>query len=96
MLPADTCWRKRSISSVVLARHVVIPQVRFLSRILRTFMSDAVIDILHSYLGLATLAIMGHAGLRSIDPMLCISKRAREKFESSIDAPPSYIQLSGG
>ncbi|MCJ1439455.1 hypothetical protein MMC27_008849 [Xylographa pallens] len=39
-------------------------------------------DILHSYLGLATLAAMKEPGLRSIDPTLCISVSAREHLES--------------
>jgi len=39
------------------------------------------IDLLHSYLGLAALAVMREPELRSIDPTLCISVRAREEFE---------------
>jgi len=39
-------------------------------------------DILHSYLGLAALAVMKEPGLRSIDPTLCISVSAREHLES--------------
>lgn len=40
-------------------------------------------DILHSYLGLAALAAMREAELRSIDPMLCMSVSAREGLEST-------------
>lgn len=40
-------------------------------------------DILHSYLGLAALAAMREAELRSIDPMLCMSVSAREGLESA-------------
>lgn len=41
------------------------------------------IDILHSYLGLATLATMREPDLRSLDPTLCISVSAREVFEQN-------------
>ena len=40
------------------------------------------IDIMHSYLGLAALAIMKEPGLKSLDPTLCISLSAREHLES--------------
>lgn len=40
-------------------------------------------DILHSNLGLAALATMHDPDLKSIDPMLCISRSAREDFEKS-------------
>ncbi len=39
-------------------------------------------DIMHSYLGLAALALMKESGLRSIDSTLCISLKAREHLES--------------
>jgi len=39
-------------------------------------------DILHSYLGLVVLSIFGEAGLKDVDPALCISNRAREHLES--------------
>ena len=39
-------------------------------------------DILHSCLGLAALATMRDPDLRTIDPMLCVSVRAREAFEA--------------
>ena len=39
-------------------------------------------DILHSYLGLASLAAMKEPGLQRIDPTLCISIRARQHLES--------------
>ena len=42
------------------------------------------LDILHSYLGLATLATMREPELRSIDPTLCISVAAREMFEEQL------------
>ncbi|MCJ1474673.1 hypothetical protein MMC13_003333 [Lambiella insularis] len=38
-------------------------------------------DILHSYLGLAALAVIKEPGLRSIDATLCISVSAREHLE---------------
>ena len=59
-------------------------------------MPDVILDILHSYLGLAALASMRDPELRSIDPMLCISVRARETFESMVNVEGSYIQISGG
>ena len=47
-------------------------------------MSSFAIDILHSYLGLATLATMREPGLKSLDSTLCISIAAREIFEQSV------------
>ena len=38
--------------------------------------------MLHSYLGLAALAVMKEPGLKSLDPTLCISVSAREHLES--------------
>ena len=39
------------------------------------------LDIYHSYLGLAALATMKEAGLREFDPVLCISSRVKENIE---------------
>lgn len=39
-----------------------------------------IIDILHSYLGLAALSIMGEPGLKKIDSALCISVEAKERI----------------
>ena len=44
--------------------------------------TQIILDILHSYLGLAALATMRDPELRSIDPTLCISMRAKENFEA--------------
>jgi geranylgeranyl transferase type-1 subunit beta len=44
----------------------------------------SVIDLYHSYLGLATLAMMKEPGLKDIDPALCVSVQARGKLEKSI------------
>ena len=41
------------------------------------------LDIMHSSLGLAALAVMKHCELRSIDSRLCMSISAREHFEQS-------------
>ena len=38
------------------------------------------IDILHSYLGLAALSIMGEPGLKKIDSALCISADAKKRI----------------
>ena len=40
-----------------------------------------VLDIMHSCLGLAALAVMKHPELKSIDSKLCMSVSAREHFE---------------
>ena len=45
---------------------------------------SVVIDLLHSYMGLAALACMREPGLKSIDPALCISVSAREHLESLV------------
>lgn len=37
-------------------------------------------DVLHAYLGLASLALIGHTDLENINPTFCISKRARSKL----------------
>ncbi|KAF2789265.1 geranylgeranyl transferase type I beta subunit [Melanomma pulvis-pyrius CBS 109.77] len=39
-------------------------------------------DIYHSYLGLMVLAIFGEAGLKDVDPALCMSNRVKEHLES--------------
>ena len=33
-------------------------------------------DVMHSYLGLAALALFGEGGIKSLDPALCISRNA--------------------
>jgi geranylgeranyl transferase type-1 subunit beta len=38
-------------------------------------------DIFHSYLGLFTLAMLGDARLKEVDPALCISKEVKEHLE---------------
>ena len=40
---------------------------------------------MHSYLGLAALAVMRHPELRSIDSGLCMSVSAREHFEQGTE-----------
>ncbi|KAK2879514.1 hypothetical protein FQN49_000816, partial [Arthroderma sp. PD_2] len=39
-------------------------------------------DLLHSYLGLASLGLFGEEGLDGVDPMLCTSRRVRRHLES--------------
>ena len=39
------------------------------------------IDILHSYLGLAALSLMKEPGLKTVDPVMCISLGAREYLD---------------
>ncbi|EEQ88660.1 protein farnesyltransferase/geranylgeranyltransferase type-1 subunit alpha [Blastomyces dermatitidis ER-3] len=39
-------------------------------------------DLLHSYLALASLGLLGEAGIASVDPTFCTSKRARQHLES--------------
>lgn len=39
-------------------------------------------DLLHSYLGLATLAIYGEPALKDFDPTFCFSKEAVEKLDN--------------
>jgi len=41
-------------------------------------------DIYHSYLGLATLAILQEPGLERLDPAICISIQARRNIEKQI------------
>jgi geranylgeranyl transferase type-1 subunit beta len=41
-------------------------------------------DLYHSYLGLATLAMMKEPGLKKLDPVLCASTETREKMEKAI------------
>jgi geranylgeranyl transferase type-1 subunit beta len=38
-------------------------------------------DLLHSYLGLATLAIYGEPGLKELDATFCFSKDAVERLK---------------
>jgi len=39
-------------------------------------------DILHSFMGLASLALMREEGLNRLDPTLCISMQAKERLVS--------------
>ncbi|ODH45063.1 hypothetical protein ACO22_00455 [Paracoccidioides brasiliensis] len=39
-------------------------------------------DLLHSYLGLASFGLFGEAGIATVDPTFCTSKRARHHLES--------------
>ncbi len=41
-------------------------------------------DLYHSYLGLATLAMMKEPGLKEVDPVLCASTETKEKMEKAI------------
>ena len=41
------------------------------------------VDILHSYMALAALSIMGEPGLKPIDPMLCTSLTTRKRLEKA-------------
>jgi geranylgeranyl transferase type-1 subunit beta len=41
-------------------------------------------DLYHSYLGLATLAMMKELGLKEVDPVLCASTETKEKIEKAI------------
>jgi len=41
-------------------------------------------DLYHSYLGLATLAMMKEPGLKEVDPVLCASIETKEKIENTI------------
>lgn len=42
---------------------------------------DSPPDVMHSYLGLAALALYGHDGIKEIDPALCISREAAARIE---------------
>ena len=39
------------------------------------------LDILHSYLGLAALSLMKEPGLKTVDPVMCISLSAGEHLD---------------
>lgn len=39
---------------------------------------------MHSYLGLATLSLYGEAGVKSVDPALCISKSAAANIQNVV------------
>lgn len=38
-------------------------------------------DIFHTMFGLAGLALLGHGGLRPIDPVTCMPKRSEQKMK---------------
>lgn len=40
-------------------------------------------DVLHSYLGLAALSLYGEAGIKSLDPALCISREAVANLQNT-------------
>jgi len=48
-------------------------------------------DIYHSYLGLATLAILKEPGLKPVDPAICISIQARQNIEKQIASIDAHI-----
>ena len=52
-----------------------------------TIVADFGLDILHSYLGLATLSSLGVPDIRSIDPILCLTLRAKDEFEARQSSP---------
>ncbi len=41
-----------------------------------------ILDLLHSYLGLATLAIYNEPGLKALDPTFCMSAEAVERMKN--------------
>jgi len=43
-------------------------------------LTDRLADLLHSYLGLATLALYEEPGLKSVDPTFCFSTDAAAKL----------------
>jgi geranylgeranyl transferase type-1 subunit beta len=43
-----------------------------------------ILDLLHSYLGLATLAIYNEPGLKAFDPTFCMSAEAVERMKTLI------------
>lgn len=45
--------------------------------------SDTLLDILHAYLGLATLSIIGDPNLPALNPTFCISQATWAKFEKT-------------
>lgn len=61
--------------------------------------ANVLADIYHSYLGLATLALMKEPGLKEVDPVLPgISVEAKEKLVKSIQAmitPTHYYWKDG-
>lgn len=44
--------------------------------------SNRLPDLLHSYLGLVNLALLGEPGLEPVDPTLCTSRRTIQHLES--------------
>ena len=55
-------------------------------------LADGDADVMHSYLGLAALSLYGEAGIKSLDPALCISKNAAANLEQvawRLNAPSS-------
>lgn len=52
-------------------------------------------DILHSYLGLAALATMGHKELKPFDAGLCCSQDTTRKIELARDGLLAGIQKGG-
>ena len=43
---------------------------------------DCSVDIYHSYLGLATLAMMEEPEIKPLDPLLCISTQQRDRIHT--------------
>ncbi|KAF9121823.1 Geranylgeranyl transferase type-1 subunit beta [Mortierella sp. 14UC] len=43
---------------------------------------DTFPDVLHSYMGIASLALMGEPGIRPLEPLLNVSKRVKERLHN--------------
>lgn len=80
----DTCWERSHIS---LEASVKDPENFLVSWLLCFFplpLADAATDLLHSYLGLAALAIYKEPGLKEFDPTFCMSTDAVERLKNVI------------
>lgn len=72
--------QRGGLCCIVLAGYSLGKTLSFQKARLRKFRAD----IMHSYLGLAALASMREPLLKSVDPTLCLSVDARERFESRV------------
>lgn len=82
-LPVDSSLITHNIELEVSGSSQVNHQVRLFSEnefIRNTYQMK---DIYHSYLALATLAMMKEKGLKELDPVLCVSANLKYKIHNA-------------
>ncbi|EXJ81418.1 hypothetical protein A1O3_07710 [Capronia epimyces CBS 606.96] len=90
---ADTCYCFWNVGALAILQQHQLVDIEALRRYLLQHVAHLIggfgkapgelPDVLHSYLGLATLAIYNEPGLKEFDPTFCFSKEAVEKMKKA-------------